>query len=245
MARWSFASVRAPTWLLEDVYWWPTWRSPRVFSIIATLQVTAGQTYRLLVLEPEWEPYGQRPFVLTTSIESGPVALPPECELAPPGSNWVCVNEGWVPEDHPLALANPPTSPPPPVTPLPPLPPTEPPVVGPMGCTNRATSRDLDLRERRLAATGSSLGRGGTNESDTALDATRTSTTARATNRMPRAGSVRRHPWVGGRLCKWRLDSDWAPAGTSGAVKPAARRRGPAHVEPWLVPNPDVWADVA
>ena len=90
--------------VLEDVYWLPTWRSPRVFSIIATLQVTAGQTYRLLVLEPEWEPYGQRPFVLTTSIESGPVALPPECELAPPGSNWVCVNGGWVPEDHPLAF---------------------------------------------------------------------------------------------------------------------------------------------
>ena len=118
--------------VLEDVYWWPMWRSPRVLSTIATRQVTAGQTYRLWVYEASWDLYEQVPFVLTTSIESGPVTLPPACEFAPPGTNWVCVNGGWVPEDHPLAIANPPTSPAPPV---PPPPASEPPVVGPTGCT--------------------------------------------------------------------------------------------------------------
>ena len=122
--------------VLEDVYWSPMWRSPRVLSTVATLQVTAGQTYRLWVYYPSWDLYGPVTFVLTTSIEAGPVTLPPVCEFAPPGSNWVCVNGGWVPEDHPLALANPPISPTPPLPPLPTLPPPEPPVVGPVGCAS-------------------------------------------------------------------------------------------------------------
>ena len=71
-------------------------------------------------------------------------------------------------------FANPPISPPPPAPASAAAPAHGATSRWDWGLSNRATCRDLDLRERRLAATGSSSGRGGTNESDTALDATRT-----------------------------------------------------------------------
>ena len=114
---------------LEGADYWPWWKSPSALFNVATLQVTAGQTYRLWVYYGGWDLYEQLPFVLTTSIESGPVVEPPGCEFAPPVSNWVCVDGGgWVPPDHPLALGNPPSSPPPPPAP------EMPPVVVSVGC---------------------------------------------------------------------------------------------------------------
>ena len=132
---------------LEGADYWPWWKSPSPLFDVATLQVTAGQTYRLWVYYGGWDLYEQLPFVLTTSIESGPVPEPPGCEFAPPVSNWVCVDGGgWVPPDHPLALGNPPSSPPPPPAP------EMPPVVGSVGCLSVRTCRDLGVRERRLGA---------------------------------------------------------------------------------------------
>jgi hypothetical protein len=96
---------------LEDVvfdYWPP---------IVGTLQVVAGQTYRVAVLvevDPWWL-WDPIPFVLTTSIEAGLVDVPLGCQIAPHGPDWVCVDGGWVPPDHPLAQsgAAPPAPPPP------------------------------------------------------------------------------------------------------------------------------------
>ena len=130
MARWSFTSVSASPRYSRTSYWWPMWRSPSVLSTVATLQVTAGQTYRL------WVYYGRLGPIRTAAVRLDNIhrvrtgAGPPGCEFAPPVSNWVCVDGGgWVPPDHPLALGNPPSSPPP--TPAPEMPP----VAGPAGCT--------------------------------------------------------------------------------------------------------------
>jgi hypothetical protein len=82
---------------LEDVgfsSWPPTF---------GTLPVAAGQTYRLtLSICCPWD-LVEVSFVMTTSITSGPVVLPPQCSMAPPVSDWICIGEGWVPPGHPLA----------------------------------------------------------------------------------------------------------------------------------------------
>ena len=86
----------------------------------AMLDVVAGQTYLIEVgIANRWD-YGLPPFVsfvMTSSINSGPVVSVPQCQTAPPAPDWVCVNAGWVPVDHPLALSAPasptPSSPPP------------------------------------------------------------------------------------------------------------------------------------
>lgn len=117
----------------EDVYLLPMWRSPSVRFTAGALQVAAGQTYLIWVgtLFGPWDSYGDSPFVLTTSLASGPVTLPAGCEIPPPGGDWICVGGGWVPADHPLAITDspssfpnePPTAPPPPFLP------------GPVGCS--------------------------------------------------------------------------------------------------------------
>ena len=151
-----------------------------------------------------------------TSIEAGPVTLPPVCEFAPPGSNWVCVNGGWVPAGHPLdpGSAQAPTSIPPPP---PPLPPTEPPVVGPMDCTTVQPAATWICVNGGWLPPDHPLALAAPNESRPAL------TAARATNWMHNPGSVRWHPRVGWGVRKRWVGSNRAPAGTSGAVKPPAR----------------------
>jgi hypothetical protein len=86
------------------VHYWPI--------TVGTLPVTAGQTYRIWVYTNSWDLYGEIPFVLTTSITSGPLDLPPFCSMAPPARDWICIGEGWVPPDHPLAEGS--AAPPPP-----------------------------------------------------------------------------------------------------------------------------------
>ena len=117
----------------EDVFWVPMWRSPSVRSTVGTLEVAAGQTYLFWVGAPlaPWD-YGDHRFVLTTSMESGPVTLPAACEIPPPGGDWICVDGGWVPPGHPLAITDPPSSFPtePPTAPPPPL------LPGPAGCAS-------------------------------------------------------------------------------------------------------------
>lgn len=91
---------------VEDgvLHYWPT--------TVGTLPVTAGGTYQVLVYTNPWALF-EIPFALTTSITSGPVVLPPSCSMAPPVSGWICIGEGWVPPDHPLAhLGVPAPSPP-------------------------------------------------------------------------------------------------------------------------------------
>ena len=73
---------------LEDVafnYWPPT---------LGTLQVAAGQTYRLSVWANPWGLSSPVPFVLTTSILPGLVALPRGCETSPPVPDWICIDGG-------------------------------------------------------------------------------------------------------------------------------------------------------
>ena len=115
---------------LEGVYWQPMWRPPNIYSTIATLQVAAGQTYHLSVwtyFSYYYYYYEEAPFVLRTSLASGPVTIPPGCETDPPVSGWICISGGgWVPPDHPLALTGSPSPPPPPAPPPP----------GPVGCSS-------------------------------------------------------------------------------------------------------------
>jgi hypothetical protein len=70
------------------------------FSFDGVLHVTAGETYLLVVEADSWYfPFPDVPFVLTTSIEPDP-----PCPTIQPVFDWVCVNSGWVPPNHPLAL---------------------------------------------------------------------------------------------------------------------------------------------
>ena len=65
-----------------------------------------------MIAEPAiWDDFVVKPFVLTTSIEPGPVVIPTLCQTVRPGFDWVCFNGGWVPLGHPL-LATAPISPP-------------------------------------------------------------------------------------------------------------------------------------
>jgi hypothetical protein len=106
--------------LEDEVFdYWP--------PIVGSLQVTAGRTYRVRVGYGGWDLIDFLPFVLTTSLQPGQVVVPAGCIDPPPGFNWVCVDGGWVPPDHPLAALNPPSAPVPP--PESPAPPTE-----PVGC---------------------------------------------------------------------------------------------------------------
>ncbi len=66
-----------------------------------TLPVAAGQTYRVaLSICCSWDLVSVS-FVMTTSIISGPVLLPPQCSMFSPVSDWICVGEAWVPPGHP------------------------------------------------------------------------------------------------------------------------------------------------
>jgi hypothetical protein len=68
-----------------------------------TLPVAAGQTYRVaLSICCSWDLVDVS-FVMTTSIISGPVLLPPQCSMFSPVSDWICVGEAWVPPGHPAA----------------------------------------------------------------------------------------------------------------------------------------------
>ena len=93
---------------VEDgvVHYWPI--------TVGTLPVTAGRTYRVWVSTNPWDLFGAIPFVLTTSITSGPIVLPPSCSMAPPVRDWICIGEGWVPPGHPLAEGGAAPVPPPP-----------------------------------------------------------------------------------------------------------------------------------
>ena len=109
--------------LLEDVV--GSWPPPS----IATLEVDAGRTYHVSVSTSPWDLYSSVPFVLTTFISPEAPAPVISCSGFWPGTDWVCVNGGWVPPDHPLAQ---PGAPPPPPPPTPPAP--APPPPGAIGC---------------------------------------------------------------------------------------------------------------
>jgi hypothetical protein len=75
---------------------------------------------------------------VTVTVQNGGATPPPStpsspvtCTTAKPVSNWVCVNGGWLPPDHPLAIAaglgSPPTTPPPSTPPPSTPPPSTPP----------------------------------------------------------------------------------------------------------------------
>ena len=109
--------------ILEGVYRQPMWRPRRIYSTVATLPVTAGQTYHLSVSAGfgfYYYFYEEATFVLKTSLVPGTVTAPPACETDPPPGDWVCIVPGWVPAGHPL---DPGTAPPPSGTPPPPAPP--------------------------------------------------------------------------------------------------------------------------
>jgi hypothetical protein len=90
------------------VHYWPI--------TVGILPVTAGRTYRIGVSTNPWDLFGEIPFVLTTSITSGPPDLPPFCSMGPPASGWICYGEGWAPPGHQLVegTAQNPAPPPPP-----------------------------------------------------------------------------------------------------------------------------------
>jgi hypothetical protein len=105
---WEFGA--SYLWLSDDLgqlSFFPNWWPPKV----AIMPVVTGRTYRLSVSTNPWDLYGTLPFVLTTSIEPGPVVIPPGCETIPPGRDWICVNGGWVDANHPLAKVGQPSAP--------------------------------------------------------------------------------------------------------------------------------------
>ncbi len=96
---------------------WPT-------PSIATLQVVAGGTYRILVSSNSWDLIFVS-FVLATSISPEAPVPVISCTTPWPALDWICINGGWVPPGHPLAQGG--------ATPqAPPAP--APPVAGPQGC---------------------------------------------------------------------------------------------------------------
>jgi hypothetical protein len=103
--NWEFGSLGLSD-ELGELSFFPNWWPPTV----AILPVVAGRTYRLTVSTSPWDNFGAL-FVLSTSIEPGPVVIPPGCETIPPGRDWICVNGGWVDANHPLAKVGQPSAP--------------------------------------------------------------------------------------------------------------------------------------
>ena len=173
----------------------------------------AGQTYRLSVYTDSWDLFEPFPFVLTTSIESGPVIVPTGCEkTVRPADDWVCIEGGrlgasgssagsWLISDagatavRAIAAA-----------------------LSGARITNRMHNAgsvrrhprvDWSMRKRWVGYGRLSTGPNGTRQSNAAR------TAARATNWVRDAGSVRRHPGLVG-VC---ANGGWVPIG-----HPLARR---------------------
>jgi hypothetical protein len=122
--------------LVAELNWDPSWDALSLYledagfhywpPAVGALQVVAGQTIRVRVsiyIDPwgySWDFPSEMPFVLTTAILPGLADVPLGCpywsayHYGPPVPGWVCVDGGWVPPDHPLALGGAPPLPPPP-----------------------------------------------------------------------------------------------------------------------------------